>query len=95
MELDAVNAENLPEVDCCIIRQACQHLSNAQIMAILEKVNKYKFVIITEHVPLKPIKKNLDKLHGPDIRLYQGSGMFVEAKPLTSSVIYCLNTEVI
>lgn len=81
--LDIVEDE-LPDGDLCLIREVLQHLSNKQIQRILEKVrNKYKYVLITEHLPSSNpgLKKNLDKAHGADLRLYDNSGVFLTAPP--------------
>jgi hypothetical protein len=41
----------LPDGDICIVRQVLQHLSNAQIAAVLPKLNKFCRSFITEHHP--------------------------------------------
>lgn len=72
----------LPDADLCLIRQVLQHLSNEQIQQILEKTKKFKYVIITEHVPIETtIRANLDKKAGPDIRVYKKSGVFIDLPP--------------
>lgn len=49
--LDATTQE-LPDGELCLIRQVLQHLSNAHIQSILNKVKKYKHLIISEHILL-------------------------------------------
>jgi 2-polyprenyl-3-methyl-5-hydroxy-6-metoxy-1,4-benzoquinol methylase len=72
----------LPDGDLCLIRQVLQHLSNKEILMVLEKCAKYPYVIVTEHLPNdRKAKPNLDKPHGPDIRLYSNSGVFLEQPP--------------
>ncbi|GMQ83059.1 MAG: class I SAM-dependent methyltransferase [Rhodothermia bacterium] len=82
MHLDIVKNE-LPDGDVCFIRQVLQHLSNEQIVSVLEKLRKYKWVFITEHYPTDSgsIKSNMDKVHGADIRLYDNSGVYFTEFP--------------
>jgi SAM-dependent methyltransferase len=77
--------DDLPDGDVCFLRQVLQHLSNQEITAILPKLNKYRWVIITEHQPSKDYFKhaNLDKPHGGDIRTLNGSGVFLEVPPFS------------
>ncbi len=81
--LDAITSEPFPNADLCVIRQVLQHLSNAQISQILQKTKKFKYVMITEHVPVNPEVLNGDKSAGGYIRLQniQTSGVFLEAPP--------------
>jgi hypothetical protein len=72
-----------PDGDLCLIRQVLQHLSNSEIEQVLNNVKKYPYVIITEHVPVFPEQANLDKPHGPDIRIYQRSGVFPDEPPFS------------
>jgi hypothetical protein len=75
--------DELPAGDICFVRQVLQHLSNAQILAVLPKLAKYRWCFITEHQP-SPARlrcANLDKPHGEDIRVYRGSGVFLEQPP--------------
>jgi SAM-dependent methyltransferase len=73
----------LPPGDVCFLRQVLQHLSNRQIASILGKLAQYKWVVVTEHIPDSRhlARPNLDKLHGADVRVYQGSGVFLEEPP--------------
>ncbi len=65
-----IAADPLPDGDYCLIRQVLQHLSNAQILAVIPKLCKYRRVFVTEHYPsdAREIIPNLDKVHGPDVR---------------------------
>lgn len=83
VEMDAIEAEELPKADCCIIRQVLQHLNNQQIQQILRKTVDFKYILITEHLPVHPLKKNIDKKAGLDIRLYRESGVFLEDRPFS------------
>ncbi len=75
--------DSLPGGDICFVRQVLQHLSNDQIRAILPKLARYRWTFITEHQPSAPRLKqtNLDKPHGGDIRVQQGSGVFLDRPP--------------
>jgi hypothetical protein len=75
--------DELPEGNVCFIRQVFQHLSNREISIILPKLNKYRWVLITEHYPTDNnfIKPNLDKPHGADIRVYDNSGVYLTKPP--------------
>lgn len=80
--LDMIEDE-LPNADLCLIRQVFQHFSNEQIQAVLRKTNQFKWLIITEHLPAPDtmVEPNLDKPHGPDTRLVDGSGVYLEMPP--------------
>jgi hypothetical protein len=75
--------DDLPDGDVCFLRQVLQHLSNDQILRVLQKVKKYRYVIITEHLPTANpgLRKNLDKPHGGDDRAYDNSGVYLDAPP--------------
>ncbi len=75
--------DNLPEGDVCFLRQVLQHLSNDQIATVLHRIQKYRWAVITEHHPSSSFFRasNLDKPHGADIRLFQGSGVFLDDPP--------------
>ena len=80
--LDIIRDE-LPDGDVCFIRQVLQHLSNDQILKILPKLRKYRYVYITEHIPSANAAfiPNRDKPHGGGIRLDEGSGVVVTSGP--------------
>lgn len=77
--------DELPPGGACIVRQVFQHLSNRQIAAVLLKLSAYRYCYITEHHPsLRNLTApNLDKPHGPDIRLLLSSGVFLEEPPFS------------
>jgi hypothetical protein len=59
----------LPDGDVCLVRQVLQHLSNAEICAILPKLSKYRYVYISEGQPLIcEGLPNPDKPLGADVR---------------------------
>jgi SAM-dependent methyltransferase len=77
-------ASNLPNADLCLIRQVFQHLSNEQIHAVLRKLHQYRFVLVTDHYPppeMKDVVPNKDKPAGPDTRILDHSGVFLDRTP--------------
>ena len=76
-------ADPLPSADTALLRQVLQHLSNAQIAAILPKLAGYRRVFITEHQPSEASlrRANRDKVHGPSTRELLGSGVFLDREP--------------
>ncbi|MFT5672956.1 MAG: SAM-dependent methyltransferase, partial [Polaribacter sp.] len=65
---------DLPSGDCAIIRQVLQHLSNAEVQAIVNKLANFKYLILTEHLPKGDFIPNKDILSGQGIRLKKKSG---------------------
>jgi SAM-dependent methyltransferase len=79
--LDIIESD-LPAADVVFLRQVLQHLSNAQIAKIVPKLYRYKFLILTEHVPAPPgFEPNHDKPTGGGIRVPQGSGIVLTEPP--------------
>jgi SAM-dependent methyltransferase len=84
--LDVVD-DALPAGDLCLMRQVLQHLSNAEIQSVLKKLRAYAHVIITEQVPSGVVRfPNKDKPHGPDTRLFDGSGVFLSLPPFSCGI---------
>ncbi|GAB5565448.1 MAG: class I SAM-dependent methyltransferase [Winogradskyella sp.] len=67
--------DELPQGDCAILRQVLQHLSNNEIINIVSQLTKYKYIILTEHLPNGAFTSNLDIISGQGIRLKQNSGV--------------------
>jgi len=65
----------LPKGDCVILRQVLQHLSNKEIQSIIKKLNNFKYVILTEHIPNGNFIANKDIISGQGIRLKKQSGL--------------------
>lgn len=84
--LDAVS-ESLPEGNICLIRQVLQHLSNQDILKVLEKLNQFDLLVITEHLPNNPESAdfNRDIESGAGIRLGLNSGVYVDKPPFIMS----------
>lgn len=79
--LDIIDGD-LPEGDIVFLRQVLQHLNNTQILRVVNKLYRYRFLILTEHLPVSPdFPPNLDKKTGGRIRLPQGSGVVLTAPP--------------
>lgn len=78
--LDIVK-DKLPHADCAILRQVLQHLSNSEIQQVVEKLVNYKYVILTEHIPLGDFAPNKDIISGQGIRLKQHSGVEILEAP--------------
>ena len=80
--LDIV-ADELPPAELCLIRQVLQHLSNAEILHVLDKIKTYRYVLITEHYPAPSVRPrpNVDKPHGSDIRIYDDSAVYLDQPP--------------
>lgn len=79
--------DDLPEGSVVFLRQVLQHLNNAQILRVVEKLHCYKFLVLTEHVPVNPgFRPNLDKPTGGGTRLPQGSGVVLTEPPFVLKV---------
>lgn len=79
--------DDLPIGDCALVRQVLQHLSNNEIKKILRKLINYKYVIITEHLPMGDFVPNKDKISGQGIRLKEQSGIDLFAEPFNWEVL--------
>ena len=83
-----ITTDELPEGELCLVRQVLQHLSNEQIQHILTKLEKYHYVIVSEHYPAEglSIVPNIDKVHGPDTRIIDDSAVYLTAPPFSRTV---------
>jgi 2-polyprenyl-3-methyl-5-hydroxy-6-metoxy-1,4-benzoquinol methylase len=81
-----IAVDDLPEGDVVILRQVLQHLSNGEIQNILSKLIKYKYIILTEHIPLGDFTPNKDILSGQGIRLKKRSGVDIMEPPFNFKV---------
>jgi len=73
----------LPGADLVLVRQVLQHLSNAEIARVLDKLRRFPRVLITEHYPAPGARRapNLDKPHGGDTRIPDGSAVYLDEPP--------------
>lgn len=78
--------DKIPGGDCAILRQVLQHLSNAEIIKIVEKLYDFKYVILTEHLPEGNFEPNKDIISGQGIRLKKQSGVNLLAPPFNFKV---------
>lgn len=82
-----IAVDDLPPGDCALIRQVLQHLSNAEVQAVLDKLAKFKYVVLTEHVPEGNFTPNKDIISGQGIRLKKKSGIQLSAPPFNFKVV--------
>ena len=78
--------DNLPAGDCALIRQVLQHVSNAEVQNIVHKLTDYKYVILTEHLPIGNFIANKDIISGQGIRFKKQSGLNLLAAPFNFKV---------
>ena len=76
-----------PAGDCALVRQVLQHLSNQEVQQILVKLSDFRYVILTEHLPIGDFEPNKDKISGQGIRLKQNSGIDVLSAPFYWKVL--------
>tara|TARA_Y100000589_G_scaffold58116_1_gene48521 strand:- start:3350 stop:4018 length:669 start_codon:yes stop_codon:yes gene_type:complete len=76
----------LPKGDCAILRQVLQHLSNKEVQRIIPKLFKYKYVLLTEHIPDGKFHPNIDIISGQGIRLKKNSGLDLFSPPFNLKV---------
>ncbi|WP_079720745.1 class I SAM-dependent methyltransferase [Salegentibacter holothuriorum] len=78
--------DTLPPGDCAILRQVLQHLSNAEIRRVVEKLYDFKYIVLTEHLPEVDFLPNKDIISGQGIRLKKQSGVNLLASPFNFKV---------
>ncbi len=76
-----IATDPLPAADCAIVRQVLQHLSNAEVQQIVSKLEAYKYVILTEHLPMGDFVPNKNIISGQGTRLKKQSGVRLTAPP--------------
>lgn len=86
--------DDLPDADVVFVRQVLQHLDNNKIQAVVQQLYRYKFVIVTEHLPAKAtFLANKDKRTGCMIRLLSDSGVVLTEAPFNlrvkSETVFC------
>ena len=84
-----ITQDELPKGEVCFLRTVLQHLSNESIIRFLKLMkNKYKYLVITEHLPENPnFIPNKDMDSGPFIRLDKNSGIDLTKKPFNLDVV--------
>ena len=78
--------DKLPQSDVIILRQVLQHLSNAEIKQVTNKLTNYKYVILTEHLPNGDFEPNKDIISGQGIRLKKKSGVSLLEVPFNLKI---------
>ncbi|PQJ73196.1 class I SAM-dependent methyltransferase [Polaribacter butkevichii] len=81
-----IAVDNLPAADCVILRQVLQHLSNKEVQSIVNKLDNYKYIILTEHLPSGNFTPNKDIISGQGIRIKKQSGIDLLAAPFNLKV---------
>lgn len=81
-----ISTDALPKSDLAILRQVLQHLSNAEITRIVQKLKHFKYILLTEHVPTGSFVPNKDIISGQGIRLKYNSGVDLLAEPFNLDV---------
>lgn len=81
-----ISKDELPSGDCIILRQVLQHLSNEEIQRIVLKLYAYKYIVLTEHLPLGDFNSNKDIISGQGIRLKQNSGVNLLESPFNLKI---------
>jgi SAM-dependent methyltransferase len=81
-----ISKDDLPVGDCALVRQVLQHLSNVEIKSIVKKLENFKYVIVTEHLPFGNFTPNKDIISGQGIRLKKQSGVNLLAPPFNLKV---------
>jgi len=81
IHLDATT-DRLPKVDIVIVRQCLQHLSNSEIVKFLCNLpTDLRYLIVTEHLPSKSFRPNIDIQTGHETRLLKNSGVELHEPP--------------
>ena len=81
-----ISVDDLPSADCVLLRQVLQHLSNAEVAKITRRLNAFKYIIVTEHLPQGEFEPNKDIISGQGIRLKKQSGLILMAPPFNFKV---------
>jgi len=83
-----ITEDELPQGDVVIIRQVLQHLSNEAIMKVVKKLGKFRYLVLTEFVPIGDFVPNVNQLTGSYSRLARGvpSGVVLTAPPFNMQV---------
>lgn len=85
--------QDVPQGDVALIRQVLQHLSNSDIQLVLPKLNAYKYLVVTDHMPFdrRRLSANMDITSGRSTRVSVGSYVDLTAEPF--GMLYKAATE--
>jgi hypothetical protein len=78
--------DELPITDCVLIRQVLQHLSNTEVAQVVDKLTKFKYVILTEHLPKGDFVANKEIISGQGTRLKKQSGLNLLISPFNFKI---------
>ena len=81
-----IAVDDLPDGDCAIVRQVLQHLSNTEVQSVTRKLAGFKYVILTEHLPVGDFEPNKEIISGQGIRLKKQSGLDLIKPPFNLKV---------
>jgi hypothetical protein len=82
-----ITQDDFPDAEVALLRQVLQHLSNVQILKIVPRLYRYKFLVLSEHLPAEAhFRPNLEKPAGAMVRLCQGSGVVLTEPPFNLKV---------
>tara|TARA_R110002073_G_scaffold335987_1_gene529750 strand:- start:17285 stop:17968 length:684 start_codon:yes stop_codon:yes gene_type:complete len=81
-----IAVDDLPSGDCALLRQVLQHLSNTEIQKIARKLTVFKYVVLTEHLPMGDFTPNKELISGQGIRLKKQSGINLLDPPFNFKV---------
>jgi hypothetical protein len=79
--------DDLPEADVIVLRQVLQHLSNDEIIPLVKKLKRYKYIILTEHLPEGAFIPNKNIISGQGIRLKKQSGVNLLKAPFNMDIL--------
>ncbi|MGJ8715152.1 MAG: class I SAM-dependent methyltransferase [Maribacter stanieri] len=82
-----IAVDELPIADCAIVRQVLQHISNAEVKKVIDKLYNYKYLIVTEHVPEGDFVPNIDIISGQGTRLKKQSGIDILDAPFNLKIV--------
>lgn len=82
-----LSKDELPKADIICLRQVLQHLSNSEIASFLPQLCKYKYLVLTEHLPNQDFTANQDIITGRNIRLKINSGVDLTQPPFNLTPI--------
>jgi hypothetical protein len=78
-----ITSDALPEGELCLLREVLQHVSNAQIREILNRISRYPYALITDVQPAETsrYRPNGDKIHGASSRILHRSVLQLDKPP--------------
>jgi SAM-dependent methyltransferase len=93
-----ITKDDLPRAELCLIREVLQHLSNAQIKAIMTRTRIYPLVLVTDVQPTDTsrYRTNGDKVHGASSRIIHQSVLRLDQAPFRiANITQVLETDML